>query len=92
MKKNNSDNYESIKFFLNKDKHPIAFAAKLKELVECGMSKEDAESAIPEMEFEMEIYYSDGLGLFMVESEAVESCTIIDPYTGNELEDFEDED
>jgi hypothetical protein len=35
------------------------------------------------------LYYSPDLGLFAVEAEAVESTTIFDPYTGEEMEDPE---
>jgi hypothetical protein len=41
------------------------------------------------MEFELEIYYEKGTGLFAVESEAVESGTIYSPYTAELCEDCE---
>jgi len=34
MKKNTADNYESIEVRLSEDKTPVAFAAKLKELMD----------------------------------------------------------
>ena len=38
------------------------------------------------MEFELEIYYEKGYGLFAVDSEAVNSGTIFSPYSGAEGE------
>lgn len=90
MKKNSVDNYESINILLSKVKTPIAFAKKVAELIECGLSEKDAEDFVSTTEIEMEFYYSDGLGLFMVESEIVECCTIIDPYTSIKLEENDD--
>ena len=90
MKKNSPDNYESINVLLSKDKTPIAFAKKVVELVESGLSEKEAEVYVSQTEIEMEFYYADGLGLFMVEAEAVESCTIVNPYTGIKLEEHED--
>ena len=90
MKKNSADNYESINVLLSKKKTPIAFGKKVSELVESGLSEKEAEVYVSQTEIEMEFYYSDGLGLFMVESEAVECCTIVNPYTGEKLEDNDD--
>jgi hypothetical protein len=83
VKLNNSDEYESIgTFHLSEDKTPKAFNAKVEELMEeCGMSEEEAKKAASDIEFELEIYYEKGTGLFAVESEAVESGTIYSPYT-----------
>ena len=91
MKKNSPDNYESMNVLLSKEKTPIAFAKKVAELVECGLTPEEAETYVSQTEIEMEFYYSDGLGLFMVEAEAVESCTIVNPYTGIKLEEPEED-
>jgi hypothetical protein len=90
MKKNSVDNYESINVLLSKVKTPIAFKKKVDELVESGLSFKDAENFVSTTEIEMEFYYSDGLGLFMVEAEAVECCTIVDPYTSIKLEEVDD--
>ena len=91
MKKNSADNYESINVLLSKEKTPIAFAKKVDELVRSGLSKEEAETFVSQCEIEMEFYYSDDLGLFMVEAEAVESCTIVDPYTGIQMEEADED-
>ena len=90
MKKNSPEQAEIIELFLSKDKTPIAYQKKVAELIKSGMTEEEAENLVSTTPFEMEFYYSDDLGLFLVESEAVEEANIVDPYTGEELEDYED--
>ena len=90
LQKHNSDNIESIEVYLTATKTPIAFAKKKAELIDSGMSEDEAIKFINETPFEMEIYYSDNCGLFMVESEAVTDCEITDPYTGEQLEENEE--
>ena len=90
VKLNNSDEYESIGTIkLSKEKFPKAFQAKVEELLEEKVCEtvEEAERIIKDMEFELEIYYEKGTGLFAVESEAVESGTIYSPYTAELCED-----
>lgn len=81
---NNSDNYEHLcNVVLTKDKFPIAYENKVKELMdECGMSREEAENAVKDMKIELEVYYEVGYGLFAIESDTVESGTIYSPYSG----------
>lgn len=90
VKLNNSDEYESLGVIkLTKERFPKAFAAKVEELLEekvCS-TQEEAEAVVRDMEFELEIYYEKGTGLFAVESEAVESGTIYSPYTAELCED-----
>jgi hypothetical protein len=90
VKLNNSDEYESLpKIKLSKEKYPKAFNAKVEELLEekvCA-TRDEAEKLVSDMEFELEIYYEKGTGLFAVESEAVESGTIYSPYTAELCED-----
>lgn len=90
MRKNSPEQAEIIELFLSKDKTPIAYQKKVAELIKSGMTEQEAENFVSTTPFEMEFYYSDDLGLFLVESEAVEDANIIDPYTGEELEDYED--
>lgn len=90
MKKNSPEQAETIELFLSKDKTPIAYQKKVAELIKSGMTEQEAENFVSTTPFEMEFYYSDDLGLFLVESEAVEEANIVDPYTGEELEDYED--
>jgi len=89
MKKHNADEVETIDVFLNEEKFPKAFKAKLEELVESGMTEESAKHFIEMNPFQMELYYSKDSGLFMVETEAVDGGSIINPYTGKELEECE---
>lgn len=88
---NNSDNYEHLcSVVLTKDKFPIAYENKVKELMdECGMSREEAENAVKDMKIELEVYYEVGYGLFAIESDAVESGTIYSPYSGELCEEPE---
>jgi hypothetical protein len=37
------------------------------------------------------MYYNPNAGLFLVECDAVESGTIYDPYSGELMEEFDDE-
>ena len=90
VKLNNSDEYESLPTIkLSKEKTPKAFEAKVEELLEqgCFSTREEAEICVSGMEFELEIYYEKGTGLFAVESEAVESGIIYSPYTAELCED-----
>ena len=90
VKLNNSDDYESLGIIkLSKEKFPKAFQAKVEELLEedvCA-TKEEAEKLVSDMEFELELYYEKGTGLFAVECDAVESGTIYSPYTAELCED-----
>ena len=88
MKLNNAENYEHLtNVRLTKDKYPIAFEEKVKELIEeCGMTRAQAEKAVEDMEIELELYYQKGYGLFAVECGAVEAGTIYSPYNKEEFE------
>ena len=93
VKLNNADNYESLGCItLTKEKYPIAFKAKVEELLEEELCKteEEAEKLVTSMEIELEIYYEKGYGLFAVECGAVEGGSVISPYTGEECEAADD--
>ena len=81
---NNSNDYEHLcDVVLTKDKFPIAYENKVKELMDdCDMSREEAENAIKDMKIELELYYEVGYGLFAIESDAVGCGTIYSPYSG----------
>ena len=91
MKFNDADKVESIEVRLSKEKTPIAYAAKVAELVkDCGMTEQEAENQVDDFVFEMEMYYSPSMGLFMVEAEAIGGgANLVDPYTGKEIEENE---
>lgn len=89
---NSADNYESIIVVLTKDRYPIAYRAKIEELVEqgCYDTIEDAEQDNPNFDIELEIYYDKHSGLFGVEAEVIECSaeSICSPYTGEYLLDY----
>ena len=100
VKLNNSDDYEALgadlfitmnTIKLSKELTPKAFQAKVEELLEEKVceTQEEAEKLVESMEFELELYYEKGTGLFAVESEAVESGTIYSPYTAELCEENE---
>ena len=78
------DEVEAFDFYLDEAKHPRAFKTKLRELIESGLDEDAARKFIRDTPFVMEVYYDLNRGLFMVESEAVESTEIYNPYTGVE--------
>ena len=90
MKLNNSDQYESISIILDSVKNPIAFEQRVQSLVESGVPREEAENEVSTTPIEVEMYYDKDAGLFLVEAEAVESGTIYNPYSGELMEDAEE--
>lgn len=84
------ENQQTIKIVVTKEKYPILFEKKVKELVtECGLSEKDAEGMVEGMEFDLDLYYEIGSGLFAVETDAVESGSVISPYSGAEIVPFD---
>ena len=92
---NSADNYESINVVLTKDRYPIAYRAKMEELVEqgCYETIEDAEIDNPRIDIDLELYYDKHSGLFGVESGAIEygAESICSPYSGEYMIDFIEE-
>lgn len=86
MKQNSAENYEPVNVFLTPDKTPIAYQNKVQCLMSSGMTEAEARKLALEP-IELELYYEVGRGLFAVESEAVESCEIRSPYSGEPLEE-----
>ena len=82
---NNCDNYESIGVHLSEEDTPIAFGMRVKSLISSGLSSEEAKKAAKEP-IELELYYDPDAGLFAVESDAVESGIIYNPYTAELLQ------
>lgn len=86
---NKAGSEEVIEVYLSETNHPIAFNAKVKELVEqSGMTEKEAKEYVRTTPFTIELYYHAGQGLFGVESEAVEPYgnEIYSPYTGEECD------
>lgn len=77
---------EFIDIKLNPEKHPIAYKNKVDELIEYGMSKEEAEDYVNNTVFRLELIYEKCQGLFAVESEAIESGEIMSPFTSKIIE------
>ena len=84
MKLNSYEDYEPIEVILTKEKTPIAYNNKIEELVEEGAyeTKEAAEKDYPKFVMECEVYYEKGYGVFVIESDAVETTDIYSPYNG----------
>lgn len=83
-----------VEIKLNPTQFPIAYNAKINEMVKNGMQKEDAELLLKTTAILMDVYYStetDKEGLYCVESEVVECATIFNPYSGVEMEDYDDD-
>ena len=87
MKKNPPEKYEPISVVVTPDEHPLAYNAMIKSLMNRGMTKAEAVACMIQP-MELELYYDENNGLFAVELEAVESVNMFNPYTGEELENY----
>ena len=73
---------ETITITLSESQHPAAFNAKLNDLINTGLEKDEARRVIYGG-LEMEVLHSPDFGTFLVESELLESANwVVDPYTG----------
>lgn len=92
---NSEEDYESIMVRLTKNKYPIAFKAKVEELMESGAfdDSREAEEWVENTPIELELYYDKHSGLFGVEAEAIEcgATAICSPYTGEYMLDYIEE-
>lgn len=88
MKANKVGQEETISVLLTRKTFPIAFQNKLKELMEQGAfdNEEDATKWIESTPIVLEIMYEKDSGLFAVESDTIESGTLVSPYSGEEIE------
>lgn len=82
------DQMEIIKVRLDREHTPVAFAAKINELMnlEAFETEDEAIKWLESEPIDLELYYEPGYGLFAAEAEAVESQIVISPYTGKRLE------
>lgn len=85
MKLNEAGKEEIFILKIDETQHPIAYKAKLNELIQAGMTEQDARNVINQGVV-MEVYYATNQGFFLVESEAIESTEIYNPYDGTECE------
>lgn len=74
---------ETIIITLDETRHPAAYSAKLKDLMSTGLTEADARKAIADG-LEMEVVFSEQ-GVFLIESEALESVDCVNPYDGTKL-------
>ena len=88
MKANKIGELEVISVLLTRQTFPIAFQNKLNELMESGAfdNEEEATKWIETTPIVLEIMYEKDSGLFAVESEAIESGSVVSPYSGEEIE------
>ena len=90
MKLNNSEQMEGMVVTLSKEKTPIAFEQRVLSLIDSGLTREEAEKEATQP-IHVEMYYNPNAGLFLVECDAVESGTIYDPYSGELMDDWDEE-
>ena len=84
---NDENKYESVNIILTKEKYPIAFEKYVKDIMQGGMTREEAEKYASETPIELELYYQVGFGLFGISSDYVESVeSFVSPYNGDEYE------
>jgi len=85
MKLNRVGDEELVILSINENEHPNAYRTKLNELIGCGMSEKEARDVIRQGVV-MEVHYAPNQGFFLVESEAISSTPIYNPYDGLECE------
>ena len=84
---NDENKYESVNIILSKEKCPIAFEKYVKDIMQGGMTREEAEKYASETPIELELYYQVGFGLFGISSDYVENVeSFVSPYNGDEYE------
>ena len=90
MKINLPNEIEVVKIKLDPIEHPIAYKNRVESLLLSGMTKEQAEAdALQPIIVEM--YYDQNAGIFLVESEAIETGNIYNPYSGELMEDWDED-
>lgn len=84
---NDENKYESVNIILSKEEYPIAFEKYVKDIMQGGMTREEAEKYASETPIELELYYQVGFGLFGISSDYVENVeSFVSPYNGDEYE------
>lgn len=78
-----NDFCETIEVKLTPGKYPVAYKAKIDELMEQGAfnTREKAERWVMENPICLELIYEKHSGLFAVESEAIETDSLVSPYS-----------
>jgi hypothetical protein len=86
-----SEYAETIDVFLSETAMPVAFDRKVRCLMNSGLSRREARQAVRATPLTLEIFYDIDRGMFALESEAIESIDVYNPYTG-EIVPKEDDD
>lgn len=84
------DSGDMLDLYVDPVKMPVVYERKIQCLLLSGMTREEAEVYLLKTPIPMELYYDIGRGLFAVESEAIESIPITNPYTGEEIPFIDD--
>lgn len=79
------DDGDTLEVWLSQEKTPIIYQRKVKCLMRSGMTEAEAKHHITQVPMVLELFYDVGRGLFAVESETVDSTSIYNPYTGEEI-------
>lgn len=79
-----TDEGDIVYIHLCPNKTPIAYQRKKKEHMDFGMTEQETEKHLL-CPIPVELFYDYSRGLFGVESEALDSCEIYNPYTGEEI-------
>lgn len=82
IKAGDADDYDSMNVMVSSLKH--ARKARYEDLLDQGFTEEEARVE-SHKNIEVEFFYEKGCGLFAVESEAVETNTLISPYSGSDI-------
>ena len=90
LKLNNLEEMEVLTVKLSKEKTPIAWKNRVQSLLNSGLTRKEAEEFASEP-LDLEMYYNQNAGLFLVECDAVESGTIYDPYSGELMDEADEE-
>lgn len=89
INKNKPEEYEPIVVVINPDEHPKVYNAMVESYMKSGMTKAEAIAQMIQP-FELELYFDPDSGLFAVEPGAVDSTKIYNPYTKEELVEYND--
>jgi len=74
-----------IDILLTKERTPVAYERKIHEyMTRNGTTRKEAEEYLKKP-IPVELFYSFDQGIFAVEAEAIESCEIYNPYSGDEI-------
>lgn len=82
---------DTLDIHLSPERTPRTFKRKVKCLMLSGLTEEEAIADTFKTPITMELFYDIGVGLFCVESEAVDNTPIFNPYSSKEIPNAEEE-